>query len=224
MANTYPDEVLGLLNSLKNPRYATQEHPSVAPVVFDGVLQNKNVTFVAHPDDPHDYGVETWEKAQHGDYGPIGPYELPPPAPVLPLPPPDPFLPAPGIGGLSPQHLASDYFVRLARQVLPTIQAGEAVSQASAILTGNGGKVPGGMKGRAFAALAELFDAPSVDEFVQFVNALDDLRFVHAAAAAKYIEQGGAPKAYEEFRATMLGAVEEFNAESPIKIKPDLSL
>ena len=53
----YPNEILGLINSLENPRYGSQAAPHIAPILFDGVLQNVNVTFLATSDDPHDYGA-----------------------------------------------------------------------------------------------------------------------------------------------------------------------
>jgi hypothetical protein len=215
MANTYPDEVLGLINSLTNPRYASQDPPAQAPIKFDGVLRNSKVTFIAHRDDPHDYGVEVWEKAQAGEYGPIAPY-TPPVATSSPAIPGEGFFPPPTV---TPYDLTTVYFMRLMRQVMPNLTATQAVAQAAAILNGNGGKPPGGARGQAFASLAKLWGMPT-DTFVMFVNALEDLRFAWIAAAAEYAQRGDA-KAHQAFQTTMADAVDAFNAASPVKIKPE---
>ena len=70
----YPLEVLGLINSLHNPRYNAQGPPSQVAILFDGILLNAKTTFLASPNDPHDYGIDVWNKAQKGIYGPIAPY------------------------------------------------------------------------------------------------------------------------------------------------------
>jgi hypothetical protein len=207
MANTYPDEVLGLLNSLKNPRYATQDPPAEAPILFDGVLQNKNVAFMAASHDPHDYGVEVWHKAQAGEYGPIAPYT------AAPRPPTSPPTDAP-IEGLWPMPVTA-FNVHYMRQVAPSLPIMEAISQAAVMLNGAGGRALGGAKGQALASLAKLLGL-SVESFVTFVNALDDLRFVFVVAFAETVAKG---KITQEFNATMAKAVAAYNSVSPIKIK-----
>jgi hypothetical protein len=91
----YTDDIRDLIASLTNPRYANQEPPATAPILFDGRLQGRAVNFVAHHSDPLDYGVEVWEQAKAGAYGPIGPYTpwVPPPDPPQPIPPADRDLP-----------------------------------------------------------------------------------------------------------------------------------
>ena len=93
----YDQTIADLIATLTNPRYATAEPPATAPIIFDGFLMtpptwgtgggavSTPVTFVAHPDDVHQYGVDVWNNAQSGIYGPIAPY-----APFIP-PPPPPF-------------------------------------------------------------------------------------------------------------------------------------
>lgn len=101
----YTDDVRDLIASLRNPRYASTEPPATAPIAFDGVLKGNVVLFIAHHSDPLDYGVEVWEQAQAGAYGPIGPY-----APWVPPPdPPAPDLPA----GLEPLSRIPEILERL---------------------------------------------------------------------------------------------------------------
>jgi hypothetical protein len=58
-----------LMASLRNPRHASVDGPGIE---FDGVFQNKNVTFVAHPNDIEEHGRQIYERAQRGDFGKIG--------------------------------------------------------------------------------------------------------------------------------------------------------
>jgi hypothetical protein len=203
----YSNEIAALIGTLHNPRYATQDPPASAPVLFDGELTSQFVTFVAHPDDPHDYGVEVWTKAQAGEYGPIAPYT---PYPELPATGPI----GPDGSGVGVQPVVDGYFYACVRQIVTTVAEAEVLHQATAVLNANGRKMPGGARGAAISSFAATRGVP-VDELVAMILALDDLRFVHLTARAVFNMNGN--KA--QFDATMTEALEEFNAASPVKIE-----
>jgi hypothetical protein len=66
-----PANIQALLNSLQNPRYATGDPQASAPIEMDGTLDGNPVMFVASPHDAMAYGVDTWNRAQSGNYGTI---------------------------------------------------------------------------------------------------------------------------------------------------------
>ena len=103
-------------------------------------------------------------------------------------------------------------------QVLPNSAVASAVERTAVLLNFNGGHVPGGAKGGAVASLAETCGL-SIDSFVAFVRALDDLKFEFLAALARFDLQGSNDEAARTFASTMAQAVAAFNAVSPTKIE-----
>lgn len=209
----FSNEVAALIGSLTNPRYATQDPPSIAPVLFDGELQGAFTHFVAHPDDPHDYGIAVWNDAQAGLYGPIAPYTpyVDPPAhapPNMPVPGPDYEFP-----DVDPGPTMDMYFVSSVKQVFPPATT-RVLEQMVAVVVANGGKPPGGAKGAALNQLA-VANGMSLEDFTATLVALNDLHFAYSAAIAAHYT--GGDKA--TFKTTMAAAVEEFNAASPRQIK-----
>jgi hypothetical protein len=68
-----------MLATLRNPRWALEGPTTdLSPIALDCMQYGVAGIFVAHPSDPEPHGVETWNKAMAGDYGPIGPYVAPP--------------------------------------------------------------------------------------------------------------------------------------------------
>ena len=199
----YFNEVEALINSLKNPRYATQDPPASAPILFDGELQSAFVTFCAASDDPHDYGVEVWNKAQAGEYGAIKPW--------TPAPPPPTLIPPVGDGAAL---MIDTYYYRCATQVVSNVAMGEFYYQAVEVLNASGRKLPEGPRGATIAQLAAA-NGMSADDLVTLLLALDDLRFAFTAARSAYHLNGS--KA--QFDAAMKEALETYNAASPKKIE-----
>ena len=203
----YYNEVEALIGTLKNPRYATQDSPSVAPILFDGELQSTFVNFVAAQDDPHDYGVQVWNDAQAGLYGAIKPYT---PFQAQPIPPPHSDDPeAPHV-----EPTVDTYYYRCATQVVKTIAAGEFYYQAVEALNANGRALPSGARGAAISQFA-VANGMSTDDLVTFLLALDDLRFSYTAARSAYY----ATNSMAQFLATMKEAIEAYNAATPQRIE-----
>ena len=68
------------IESASNPKYATADGNSIyLDVKF--VEFNEMLPFNATPNDTMPYGVELYNNAKAGDYGPIAPYVAPPQSP-----------------------------------------------------------------------------------------------------------------------------------------------
>jgi hypothetical protein len=78
VAKTGSRSIDDTIETLNNPRWTLPEQdPSKTPVTFDCVTMGVLTTFVASPNDPEPHGVEVWNDAIMGVYGPIGPYQAP---------------------------------------------------------------------------------------------------------------------------------------------------
>jgi hypothetical protein len=208
----YAAEIQSMIDSLVNPRYATQEEPSVAPILFDGVLQNRAVIFCANSRDPHDYGVAVWQAAQAGEYGPIAGYspisDVTPPIPYDPADLPPPANPQPTGWTIGAPTVGEAFFSKCVAQVVSSPAQAVTLERIVALLNRNGGKVPKGAQGTQFAALAKAWDM-TPDKLAALAVALDDLRFACLAADAAPSQQLQHMKA----------ALDDYNAVSPKKIE-----
>lgn len=67
------------LVSARCPRYATPENKSILLLAtFKEIPHHGEILFHAHPEDTEDHGVNTYNRAIRGDFGPIQPSETTP--------------------------------------------------------------------------------------------------------------------------------------------------
>ena len=68
-----------MVDTLHNPRWALSGAiTDQSPIALECMQYGQPGIFIASPVDPEPQGVEVWNKAKAGDYGPIGDYVAPP--------------------------------------------------------------------------------------------------------------------------------------------------
>ena len=69
---------MATITNIRSPRYSSPDNSTI-DVLID--LDGETMPFTATPYDPHDHGVDIYERAVAGEFGEIAPYIAPPPPP-----------------------------------------------------------------------------------------------------------------------------------------------
>jgi hypothetical protein len=65
------------IQSARNPVYVVEDGSRIDLLVMFEEFPNEEMPFTAAPNDPMPYGVELYNRAQAGDFGPVAPYVAP---------------------------------------------------------------------------------------------------------------------------------------------------
>lgn len=76
--STVTPRIEDVVGTFRNPRWQSPEqNPASTPVTLDCSIDGVTNTYVAHPNDPMEYGRQIWADAVAGLYGVVGPYQEP---------------------------------------------------------------------------------------------------------------------------------------------------